>query len=378
MGLLGRWFGGGDELDKQKKRTAEVLDHAIARARLGRALDERVLQATGDALDQLYEAMCRAHGTESNLEFSPEDRADFYAEAVKGAALGHPSHGGWPHLSDLREKVLHPLRRSALEANDPWRFFAAIQPALAEGQVALAKHFYARIEADAYLRELALRWATLSMMEGRTSRERRAAEELLQILPTFEPWNEPSGPPDPRRWILLTALHPALTIDPRWTLATTEPPDVVARGLGLDWDVVDRHGAVDTIDTLVRRGHREELARHLRGAPIHDPARRRFIDAHREALGRREIQAWDLGRAVSVARAAAALGWLSEREAWDVLEQIGARIAGAYRSWEEYGEDFALGWGYFRPLQADEGPAQLARWLASDARSPWRRVPFGG
>lgn len=51
--------------------------------------------------------------------------------------------------------------------------------------------------------------------------------------------------------------------------------------------------------------------------------------------------------------------------------------ARVYRSWDELGDDYVLGNGYFDPEGGNAVHVAMVRWLQRDPRSPWRRVAFG-
>lgn len=378
MGWMDRLLGRGDSIEEQLARSAQVLDGLLAKVRRGLVLAPDELAAAGEAFTAFHQALEKRNGTEQNVQFEPEDRARVYAEAVKMTAIGHPAHSAWPFISTVREKVLASLRRRATRDHEPWIYLAAIQPALVEGELNLARLFYARIEHDAFLAALAIRWATEAAMWTRHAKERAAAQAFLAGLPAYEPWNtDPCVIPNERRWLLLAAVHPSLVEDPRTTLADRRPVGGLRDGLRDDWGIVDRATALQTIGWLREEGHGASLSRVLElgtnRVELHA-----FVSAHRDALARHRILAWDRCRLIQVTRASVALRFLSEDEAWTVLESAGDALRAEYASWEELGEDYALGHGFFDPIDPDGGHAPAARWLAHDPRSPWRRVPFGG
>ncbi len=386
MGFWGNLIGKRDPAERvaeQQAACARVLDDILARVRAGRAPTDQDLASAQSAFLSFYDALAARNGTESNLEFADDDRALFYAAALKMAAIDHPGHDAWPMKSGVRAKVLGPLRRR-LSSNDPWLYLSAIQPALVERSPKIALHCYAQIERDPFLARLAVRWATESAMAFPEENDVASLEAFLAAVPKYEPWN-PATPalPDARRWPLLASIYPFLCQDPRTQLEDPRPPHALASRLADDWDVVDRASAVSAIEDLWNGGHRESLARHLRSLDGGDPvaratsdARVRFVTENRDALERRGILAWDLCRAIAIARSAHALGWLSEPETWRLVLDAGRGLREAYASWDELAEAYVLGAEYFSPTEPT-GHAAMVRWLQRSPSSPWRRVAFG-
>jgi hypothetical protein len=91
-----------------------------------------------------------------------------------------------------------------------------------------------------------------------------------------------------------------------------------------------------------------------------------------------DVRAWDYGRAVNLARWAAATKLCDPDEARDTVRRAGALSAGAYRDWREYSAGYLLGrllhFGdvdrskYYRSIR------KVHRILMEDPASPWRTL----
>jgi hypothetical protein len=148
--------------------------------------------------------------------------------------------------------------------------------------------------------------------------------------------------------------------------------------LARDWGITHRSDLLRQLYTLLRSGHRAEYTR-LRehcADPSWATARiellnktadrdtdaweerwriRRLLDNDR-GLSSVDFGAWDFVRAALLTRTGAALGWLSEDEAWDTLALVNRALSLSYSSWNEV-------WVAFRTtrwLWAAEGDAQSA------------------
>ncbi len=91
-----------------------------------------------------------------------------------------------------------------------------------------------------------------------------------------------------------------------------------------------------------------------------------------------DVRAWDYGRAVNLARWAAATKLCDQDEARETVQRAGALAAGAYRDWREYSAGYVLGrllhFGeadqskYYRSIR------KVHRILMEDPASPWRTL----
>ena len=99
------------------------------------------------------------------------------------------------------------------------------------------------------------------------------------------------------------------------------------------------------------------------------------------AAGPPDVRAWDYGRAVNLARWAAATKLSDMDEARETVQRAGRLAAAAYRDWREYSAGYVLGrllhfddvdrTKYYRSIR------KVHRILAEDPASPWRTLGLG-
>lgn len=384
MGILGKLFGPGPDdaaLAALKVETERVLDAALAKARAGETVPAETLEEAKAAFGALYAALSARHGTEDNRRFKPHQQGYFYTQALKLTALRHPEHDAWPVMADVRRVLLAPLRKLLATQDDPWLRLCAIQPALLQNDVKFARECFSKIEADPFLSSLAIAWANDAVSAFTAYNEVPPAETFLRSLPRSDPWNHGSALPESKRWPLLVTVYPFLGRDPRQTLGDPRSPAAVRIQLERDWDITDRESTHSTLEWLWDEGHRAQLQADL-DTPhqASSPERGQFVIAHRPALEKHHILAWDFSRLISVARGALTAGFLDEEEATSSIRAAAEALQGEYGSWKDLGDDYVLGQRYLDPESVDEQHWHVAmvRWLQRDPRSPWRRVPFGG
>lgn len=87
------------------------------------------------------------------------------------------------------------------------------------------------------------------------------------------------------------------------------------------------------------------------------------------------LLAYDYGRCIAVCRFGYGAGYLTEVEAWRLIEPLAKKLQKAYASWEELGEIYAIGVDVF-----DHGEAEKTweAWkkLKDDEKSPWKTVAW--
>lgn len=110
-----------------------------------------------------------------------------------------------------------------------------------------------------------------------------------------------------------------------------------------------------TLANLLESGHRKRFA---------------------EQLGY-EVVAWDLARAISVTREAAAAKWLSEAEAWQKIEKFAVQLFRAYPSWAALGKDYLAGHDVWAGGPDEDLNAVYSRLIdPANASSPWQRCAW--
>jgi hypothetical protein len=363
----------------QRNKLEPALDALIERRRAGGELSDADLEQCGDDFASYYSLLTKVHKTESNLSFPKEHRADFYLNAVRLAALGHPEHNAWPTMSGVRKKALPVLRARLESRDDPWLRLCILTPALLEGDVSLALASYERFQHDPFFRQLSLMWVREAVVGLPKHNRVKACEEFLSKVAPESPW-ESSGDVRPEhRWVLLCSVFPSLAVDPRTQLGDTRAPATVRAQMRSSYEIVDRESAWRTIDWLANEGHREELSAMLEAKDLPKSSRSRYVRLYADELKKHRIRAWDLGRLVALARATLTAGFLTRDEVLDVVDQVGCHLRAEFKSWDEFAEDYVLGvqYAYGKRYPDDDYLIELARRLQRAPDSPWRRLAFG-
>ncbi|RYZ01423.1 MAG: DUF1266 domain-containing protein [Myxococcales bacterium] len=172
------------------------------------------------------------------------------------------------------------------------------------------------------------------------------------------------------------------------------------------WDISSRDTAQQTLQWLSERGHRgvfdgllqvflevptterkrvvaqqfageERAAEYLEnlGAAL-KTLQQEGVVSGREGL-RGTTLAWDLGRLAMVARSCHTAGYLTEPQAWSLIERAHAEATRSFADWESFSRSFLIGramWG--GDDLALPGLCSIGRGLQQDAESPWRSAPL--
>ena len=124
-------------------------------------------------------------------------------------------------------------------------------------------------------------------------------------------------------------------------------------GLARWWGVETREELQDRLEVLETTGHRAAL----RGVLGHEPL------------------AWDLVRAINLARWGYGAGLLGEEETWGFVLRAAGGLRRRYRSWAELGGDYVLAHDLWAG-EADPALDEVTRQLLDPANgdSPWQRL----
>ena len=145
-----------------------------------------------------------------------------------------------------------------------------------------------------------------------------------------------------------------------------EPRDENSREMVLSilsdyWGVEDREGLIGTLGYLIPEGHSMDYAKALEaisnGRSAEDlhtedmdddeiavsDSRFAFAEAYAGQIGPMMLRGWDLGRAANVTRWGYFVGFISEDEAWGILDQIADGCMDAFGSWREYAQSYMFG-----------------------------------
>ncbi len=198
----------------------------------------------------------------------------------------------------------------------------------------------------------------------------------------------PFGSLDPARRCGLAADGPlsAWNEEPFNRLRSHYPQSVSAQTLSQGWSVHGRDDVLRTIDWLFNEGHAAEarqvvdaLGRGIRYLPAcdHPDGRIEFSRENLAELRSKGLLAWDLGRIASVARWSYTANYVSADEAWEWILLASTRIQSCYQSWEEFGQGWLLGFGYWLDGgEINDRFQSSLDWLNRSVRSPWKRIKW--
>lgn len=171
--------------------------------------------------------------------------------------------------------------------------------------------------------------------------------------------------------------------------------------LSESWGIRSRDELLDTFARLQTGLHssryarwEELLDRHRELEPVRIIERERldlrsaiellYVQGTRTSIGRRGIEAWDLGRSVSLIRWGREVGWLDDEEAVGLIRSVWERVRDDYAFWDEWFLPYIAGRGFWscgeknQLLLINQGISawrQLAYYEGSVYAEPW---PTGG
>ena len=158
------------------------------------------------------------------------------------------------------------------------------------------------------------------------------------------------------------------------SLESTAGTDTLKEMLEEWWEVTDRKSALETISWLLNEGQ------HAGADPALTEIRQRGIEAITEeekADLPETVLAWDLVRAVNMARWAFICGYINEDEMWEAIRTTAGIAKESFNSWEEYGNSFAVGRGIWRGETDDyETADEVVGALLNKEDSPWKAIEW--
>lgn len=90
--------------------------------------------------------------------------------------------------------------------------------------------------------------------------------------------------------------------------------------------------------------------------------------------------AWHYGRRSWIIRMSTFVGYISEEEAWALLEENGERIKNAFESWETFGTSYMVGAQYWKratyTIAANRRNMDNFMFLLTNKNSPWLNIPW--
>lgn len=129
------------------------------------------------------------------------------------------------------------------------------------------------------------------------------------------------------------------------------------------WGINSKEDTLDTIAWLLNSGHSDEYLDYIDASSylecIDDDSDEEdimiakngyeFAQYFKDKLPDNIILGWDYGRASMITRWSYYLGYLSEDEAWEILDTIASYMIETFHSWKEYGISYIIGglfWTY--------------------------------
>lgn len=172
------------------------------------------------------------------------------------------------------------------------------------------------------------------------------------------------------------------------TLGAGFPAGDAAATLATAWNCTDRASVRARLEWLRSSGDRARWEALRRAFNEGDPELedRAFVDpalrAQLEVINRfgqrhPSLPAWDLCRAVTLARLAYGAGFIAEGESWKWVERLAPVIRSSFSSWREMTENYMVGREFAQgPADPDLHAAQLYLLDPANQSSPWNRLPW--
>lgn len=118
------------------------------------------------------------------------------------------------------------------------------------------------------------------------------------------------------------------------------------------WGIENREDLLSTMQNLLDQGHTGEYAYYVECCATQTQPeledeesinRYEFTKQYSELMKPDEMLSWDYGRAAMMVRWGYTLGYLSEQESWDWLNQIAEVTCATYTSWKGFGLGYLFG-----------------------------------
>lgn len=134
------------------------------------------------------------------------------------------------------------------------------------------------------------------------------------------------------------------------SLIPKEPTDVYRQGMNKQWEIVDEQSAVNAINGLLSLQRSQQYDEFIRTRQTNKDLNKIYVRIAQELnLPEEDVRAiqstyaWDIGRAVSVAKWCFWIGYLTEEQFYRCLDQCINIVLQRGRDWTEYTCSFLLG-----------------------------------
>ena len=129
------------------------------------------------------------------------------------------------------------------------------------------------------------------------------------------------------------------------------------------WGIENKDDVYNTIAWLLNEGHTDEYLSYADAETINELISEdmdeeeieivkngfEFAKYFKDKLPENIMLGWDYGRAAAIVRWSYFMNYISEEEAWEILDKIAGVMIGAFNSWKEFGISYIVGglfWTY--------------------------------
>lgn len=179
-------------------------------------------------------------------------------------------------------------------------------------------------------------------------------------------------------------------------VATAQNMRMEKQALADWWGVNSKEDLLASLDWIDRGGHRQswdDIASYLAllsedelQAVLVEVAKdyetKHQVDMvmeHATALGRKSLLGWDYSRYIYLCRCGYACGYLTDKEAWDLIMPVATMLQKTFGSWEELGQNYLIGrefWSYEQMERDGHTIRRAYETLVSSPSSPWKLNPW--
>lgn len=160
------------------------------------------------------------------------------------------------------------------------------------------------------------------------------------------------------------------------------------------WGISTREALFDILNWIKTAGHRrdfnflkeklsilppEEICRVKKHYSNNSNALNKIeiVLKYQKGLGAKSIIAWDYARYVSLCGWGYIVGFITEKEAWELLMPVGQLLQKTFNSWEDLGVNYIIGRQFWSKIQTDKQGKiveNIYKNLLTDPHSPWKRL----
>lgn len=203
-------------------------------------------------------------------------------------------------------------------------------------------------------------------------------------------------------WLLALGAFLAERNDDRHDLlygCDSNDPQLVAvwrNVLRRDWGIANKKQLLQKLEWLIKEGHRgdfgrvnalfsiysyEEQQRMLRDLPQDSSLYTLYqlVNLYGYKLSNAGIAAWDYGRYIFLCRKGALLKYITDDEAWELMQKIASDVQNAYPGWYEYGLGYIIGRIEWQNKLTEINARKHIKWLDNfllKKDGPWAKIDW--